>query len=154
MSDALVANSASPSANSATIHALLSAAAHVERALARVLEPLGLTAAQYSVLQVMHEVDGQVLGCSEIGKRLAAAAPDVTRLLDRLETVGLVARERDKKDRRVVHTRITGAGVTLLSLAVPLVREAEDQVLADLASRDRLHLAALLNDVQRVRSRN
>ncbi len=154
MSDAIVANTLESSANSAAIHALRAAAAHVDRAFARVLEPLGLTAAQYSVLQVMHEVDGQVLGCSEIGKRLAAAAPDVTRLLDRLETVGLVARERDKKDRRVVHTRITEAGVSLLSQAVPLVREAEDQVLADLAARDRLHLAALLNDVQRDRSRN
>lgn len=149
MSDVLVEQTVEEAANTAAVHALLAAAAHVERAIARVLEPLGLTGAQYAVLQVMHEVEAEVLGCSEIGRRLAAAAPDVTRLLDRLESVGLVARERDKKDRRVVHSRITESGVSLLSQAVPLVRAAEGQVLADLAAPDRRHLAVLLNGVQR-----
>jgi DNA-binding MarR family transcriptional regulator len=40
--------------------------------------------------------------------------PDITRLLDRLEARGLVARARVKKDRRVVTTRITQAGLDIL----------------------------------------
>lgn len=48
--------------------------------------------------------------------------PDVTRLLDRMEEAGLVARARDNEDRRMVSTRITDAGLQLLDrLEAPLV---------------------------------
>jgi DNA-binding MarR family transcriptional regulator len=40
--------------------------------------------------------------------------PDITRLVDRLERRGLVARSREKRDRRVIITRITLAGLDLL----------------------------------------
>jgi DNA-binding MarR family transcriptional regulator len=40
--------------------------------------------------------------------------PDITRLLDRLEKRGLVARSREQKDRRVVQACITNAGLKLL----------------------------------------
>lgn len=136
-------------ATSEAIHALRAAAAHVEHTLARTLDPLGLSMAQFAVLQVMGEAAEEKLGCGEIGRRLAARAPDVTRLLDRLESVGLVARKRDQHDRRVVHTHITAVGLELLKKAVPMVREAEEQALIDLAVADRQHLASLLKGVQR-----
>jgi DNA-binding MarR family transcriptional regulator len=42
-------------------------------------------------------------------------------LLDRLETRGLIARERQQEDRRVVKTRITAEGLQVLSeLDAPL----------------------------------
>ena len=136
-------------ATSEAIHALRAAAAHVEHSLTRTLDPFGLSMAQFAVLQVMGEAAEEKLGCGEIGRRLAARAPDVTRLLDRLESVGLVARKRDQEDRRVVHTHITAVGLELLKKAVPMVRAAEEQALADLAVADRQHLAALLKGVQR-----
>jgi DNA-binding MarR family transcriptional regulator len=40
--------------------------------------------------------------------------PDITRLLDRLEDRALVARSRDRADRRVITTRITAKGLHLL----------------------------------------
>jgi DNA-binding MarR family transcriptional regulator len=47
--------------------------------------------------------------------------PDITRLMDRLEKRGLVRRERDGQDRRVVITRITQSGLDLLAeLDVPV----------------------------------
>lgn len=149
MTAADVLPDAPTNATSEAIHALRCAAAHVEHALARTLDPFGLSTAQFAVLQVMGEAAEEKLGCSEIGRRLAARAPDVTRLLDRLESVGLVARERDHKDRRVVHTHITVVGLQLLEKAVPLVRAAEDHALVNLAIADRQHLAFLLNGVQR-----
>jgi DNA-binding MarR family transcriptional regulator len=36
--------------------------------------------------------------------------PDATRLLDRMETAGLVTRSREEEDRRMVRTRITPHG--------------------------------------------
>jgi DNA-binding MarR family transcriptional regulator len=41
--------------------------------------------------------------------------PDITRLLDRMETQGLVRRDRAKEDRRVVITRITDRGLDLVN---------------------------------------
>jgi DNA-binding MarR family transcriptional regulator len=40
--------------------------------------------------------------------------PDVTRLLDRMEEVGMVARSRENEDRRMVRTQITAAGMKIL----------------------------------------
>ena len=40
--------------------------------------------------------------------------PDITRLVDRLERRGLLARRRDHRDRRVITVRITEAGRKVL----------------------------------------
>jgi DNA-binding MarR family transcriptional regulator len=50
-----------------------------------------------------------------IGERLITQVPDVTRLVDRLERCGLVARSRTSEDRRVVLVRITGEGLAVLA---------------------------------------
>ncbi len=129
-----------------TLRALRTAAALVDRELARVLEPHGLTAAQYAVLQAMDEVRAPTgaIACSELGRRLTGVAPDVTRLLDRLQSGGLVARERDVKDRRVVYTRITPDGRSALQRARPDVERAETELLAALSTNAQRSLADLL----------
>jgi len=132
-----------------TVHALRAAAIHVELLLARALEPHHLTATQYFVLQVMDAVKDEELCCSELGRRLVGPAPDVTRLLDRLESVGFVSRERDKNDRRAVHSRLTPLGLETLNKARPDVRLAEKQALADLCPSSRQQLASFLGDVRR-----
>ena len=134
---------------SKAIKALRAAAAHVERTIARALEPHGVTTAQFAVLQVLDEARTESLGCSEVGQRLAGPAPDVTRLLDRLDTAGLVSRDRSESDRRIVHTRITPAGQELVQHALPSVREAEERALAGLGPVDRAELTALLEGIQK-----
>jgi DNA-binding MarR family transcriptional regulator len=90
------------------------------QALGRELKGHDLTPAQYNALRILRgaEPDAAASGgltCSEIGERLVSPGPDVTRLLDRLEQRGLVARQRDAGDRRVVRARITAAGLALLA---------------------------------------
>ncbi len=132
----------------ATVHALRAAAAHVERALAWALEPHGVTAAQFELLQVIERHGKSGAGCSELGRHLAAPGPDVTRMLDRLDSAGLVARKRDDKDRRVVHTELTQKGVELITNAGPDVRQAELTVFDGLADDERARLAILLQGVR------
>ncbi len=126
------------------IRALRAASAHLEWTLARALETHGLTTAQFATLQALHEAEPDSLACSELGNRMVGPAPDVTRLLDRLETAGLVSRERDKADRRLVFTRLTDAGRALLAQAEPSVREAEEKALTGLDTDGRESLSALL----------
>lgn len=137
------------SETAAAVRALRAAASHVERTIARALEPFGLTTAQFSTLQVLLAAETESLGCSEIAQRLGGPGPDVTRLIDRLEAAGLVLRDRSQSDRRLVHARITAAGRKAVVDAAPAVRDSEEQAMASLAAADRATLASLLATVQK-----
>ena len=139
----------SPVCLSSTVFALRAAAAHVERSLTRVLEPFGVTAAQFELLLVVERLAASGAGCSELGRHLAAPGPDVTRMLDRLDSAGLVARSRDVHDRRVVHAVITEKGRALIANATPSVAEAESSVFEGLSEPDRHQLLALLKGIRR-----
>ncbi|NVB39942.1 MarR family transcriptional regulator [Pseudenhygromyxa sp. WMMC2535] len=75
------------------------------------LEPLGLTYPQYVVMLVLWERDG----CSvrSIGARLSLDSGTLTPLLKRLESNGLVRRQRSSADERVVEVFLTTEGKRL-----------------------------------------
>lgn len=83
-------------------------------ALERMLEPHGITLTQYNVLRILRGAGADGLCRNEVRDRLVARTPDVTRLLDRMETAGLVSRIRGEEDRRLVHTRLTKKGRSLV----------------------------------------
>lgn len=94
----------------------------LRHALAEALKPFGITGTQLNVLRILRGAGPTGLCRNEIGDRLIAQVPDVTRLLDRMEEAGLVTRTRSTEDRRLVHTQITPDGLTLLArLDGPLV---------------------------------
>ena len=82
--------------------------------LEQALKPFGVTPTQYNVLRILRGAGERGLCRNEVRERLIAQVPDVTRLLDRLEDTGLIERERDSVDRRLVNTRITDQGLDLL----------------------------------------
>jgi DNA-binding MarR family transcriptional regulator len=49
----------------------------------------------------------------DLARRVGVSEKTTTGLIDRLERDGLVARERDARDRRVVHVRLTPRGATV-----------------------------------------
>jgi DNA-binding MarR family transcriptional regulator len=91
-------------------------------AAARLVEPwaaflkatAGLTNSQYNALRILRGSHPTRLTCSDIGQRMIARDPDVTRVVDRLTARGLVERLRSSRDRRVVEVGITEAGLALL----------------------------------------
>ncbi len=93
-----------------------------------------LTGTQYNVLRILRGAGTEGLACRGIGDRMITHDPDITRLLDRMEKRGLITRERQKDDRRVVKTRITAKGLELLK---PL-----DHPMRDLHRRQFRHMAA------------
>ena len=78
------------------------------------LKPYGVTATQYNVLRILRGAHPAGLCRNELRDRMLTRMPDVTRLLDRMEEVGLVARSRENEDRRMVRTHITAAGMKIL----------------------------------------
>jgi DNA-binding MarR family transcriptional regulator len=96
-------------------------AAVLEHAFAELAKPYGVTPTQYNVLRILHGAGPRGLCRNEVRDRLVARVPDASRLLDRLEEMGLVERERDTADRRLVNTRITHQGRAVLEqLADPV----------------------------------
>ena len=117
----------------------------LSRGPAQVLKTEDLSATQYNVLRILRGAP-QGLPCGEIASRMITRDPDITRLLDRLEKRGLVARARESKDRRMVLTRITPEGLKVLSRLDEPVEEAHHRQLGHL-SRERLaDLRELLED--------
>lgn len=112
---------------------LLRTADVIRRFIGTVIEPHGITSQQYNVLRILRGAGPGGLACRGIGERLITHDPDITRLLDRMEKRGLITRERQKDDRRVVKTRITPRGLELLK---PL-----DQPMRDLHKKQFRHMA-------------
>lgn len=78
------------------------------------LKPHALSPTQFNALRILRGAGDGGRTCSEIAERMINRDPDITRLLDRLERRGLVARSREGRDRRVIITRINPAGLELL----------------------------------------
>ena len=106
-------------------------------------KPLGITYTQYIVLMVLWAQDG--VSVRTLGERLYLDSGTLTPLLKKMETAGLVRRERAKEDERVTRIYLTEAGRALhekcLEIPVHLSRSLsafspeEAQTLYDLLYR-------------------
>lgn len=94
---------------------LIRTANALARGAEALLKPYSLSGTQYNILRILRGAGEKGLACREIGCRLISRDPDITRLLDRMESRGLIARAREAQDRRVVKTRITAEGLRLLA---------------------------------------
>ncbi len=83
----------------------------------------GLTGTQYNVLRILRGAGPDGLPCNGISERMISRDPDMTRMLDRMESRQWITRERQKEDRRVVKARITEEGLKLLKKLDAPVRE-------------------------------
>ncbi len=93
---------------------LLRTADALLREVEGVLKNSGLSQTQYNVLRILRGAGPAGLACREIAVRMITRDPDITRLLDRLEARGLVSRSRERRDRRLVTSRITAQASRLL----------------------------------------
>jgi DNA-binding MarR family transcriptional regulator len=88
--------------------ALYAATHAITRAYRPLLNDLGVTYPQYLVLLVLWEQDTVPVG--EIARRLQLDAAALTPLVKRLEALGLVSRQRDSRDERIVRISLSPAG--------------------------------------------
>ncbi len=119
---------------------VLRTAAVLDHHLTEALRPLGLTPTQYNVLRILRGAGAEGLCGREIAERLVARVPDVPRLLDRMEGMGLIGRRRDTEDRRHVTATIRPKGEQVLDAARPAVDAVERSRLGRLSERTLLTL--------------
>jgi len=109
----------------------------------------GISAQQYNALRVLRSVHPAGLATAALGGRLVSRAPDMTRLLDKLEEQGLVRRRRRADNRRVVEAWITPAGAALVRRLAAAVRQCGREQLGHLDAASLRQLVGLLERARR-----
>jgi DNA-binding MarR family transcriptional regulator len=108
-----------------------------------------LTPQQYNVLRLLKAEHPGALPTLGLANCLVSRAPDITRMLDKLEQRGLIVRDRPADNRRTVRVTITEAGVRLIAEMAEPLRECHERQLGHLSSSDLKHLASLLRTARR-----
>jgi DNA-binding MarR family transcriptional regulator len=103
-----------------------------------------LTSQQYNALRLLRSEHPTPLHTLDLAARLVSRAPDITRLLDKLEERGLIARDRPANNRRVVRIGITDAGLALLRELRHPIRECHSRQLGHLTQGELRELIGLL----------
>jgi len=103
-----------------------------------------LSAQQYNALRLLEAVHPETMPTLALGAKLISRAPDMTRMLDRLEERRLIHRERKPENRRVVEVGIAAAGLELLEKLSTFVREGHKRQLGHLTAGQLKQLIELL----------
>lgn len=127
---------------------LLRTASVVRRTIERVVEPYGLSLAQYNALRIVKGAGAGGIPTLAIRERMLEEGTTITRLLDKLEAAGLIERERSAPDRRQVLCRITYAGLELCRTLDPMTDEADELCMATLSDAEAGELVRLLDEIR------
>ena len=104
----------------------------------------GLTPQQYNALRLLRAEHPGKVPTLDLAARLVSRAPDITRLLDKLERRDLIVRERPADNRRVVRVGITEAGLALVNDLREPLRRCHARQLGHLSRKALEDLIALL----------
>jgi DNA-binding MarR family transcriptional regulator len=136
-----------PGSEATAFVTLLRTADALTRGAEALVKPYNLSGTQYNILRILRGAGEKGLACRELGCRLISRDPDITRLLDRMESRGLIARARETQDRRVVKTRITAEGLRLLGELDKPVRDLHRRQFRSLPEKQLRQLSNLLDRV-------
>jgi len=92
------------------------------------------------------EEDGRTQ--ANLAEALGVEPPTVTKMLQRMENVGLVDRRPDRIDRRAIRVHLTAKGRRLKTKVDKLWVELEARTVAGLSDRQQATLRSLLNSLE------
>lgn len=126
---------------------LMVAADAVRTQLDRLFAAYDITTGQYNVLRILRGAGCEGHPRCEIAARMVERAPDITRLIDRLEKQKLVIRERSDEDRRQSVTRITEKGLEILDLIEPELYKFNDKIAQKLSIAEWIALTSICEKI-------
>jgi DNA-binding MarR family transcriptional regulator len=129
---------------------VLVAAGHLREQVDAACLAEGITQPQYNVLRILRGAHPDGYSRCEVAARMLERAPDVTRLIDRLEASGLVGRGRGEEDRRLSVTRITDAGLALLRRLDGPIDGISHDVARRVSARDLRTLSRICEHIYRL----
>jgi DNA-binding MarR family transcriptional regulator len=105
----------------------------------------GLRRVEFTILALVQA--NRDVTARQLARALAVTPPNIAIWLDKLESRGLVARERSVSDARMQHVRLTARGTALVERAVQALLEGERVALDGLSGAERAMLVELLHKV-------
>jgi len=103
----------------------------------------GLTSVQFAAMSLIRDVPG--IDQVRLSGLIAFDKTTVVKVLDRLETRGLITRERSEADRRSNELRVTDEGAKLLKRVAPLLERSERRMVAPLNAGEQRKFMELLS---------
>jgi DNA-binding MarR family transcriptional regulator len=122
------------------------ASALIQRELERQFAHDGLSGGDFDVLATLRR-SGAPVAPGELSRSTMVTTGGMTKRLDRLESLGLIRREADPRDRRGRLIALTDDGTVLIDRAVEAHVQNEKRLLAELPAAKRNELAALLREL-------
>ncbi|QDU55275.1 MarR family winged helix-turn-helix transcriptional regulator [Aeoliella mucimassa] len=115
----------------------------------KLLDEHGLTSQRYNVLRILRGHGKPGLPAGEIAAQMVTRMPDITRLIDRLETDGLVKRTRSEQDRRCVRITSTPKAAKVLAKLDEPLRTIHEQQMNRLSRTELEQLNAMLVNLRK-----
>jgi len=134
----------------AVLAELLGALHSLERRLEESLEPLGLSLAKFGALAELVQA-GEPIALGALADRCACVRSNITQLVDRLESDGLVVRSDDPHDRRSIRAGLTAEGRSRHAAGLRALERAEQDLLAQIPEHDREPLLRALASLKGLR---
>ena len=106
-----------------------------------------LTPSQFAVLEALYHLGPMTQG--EVSQKVLKSGSNMTTVIDNLERDGLVRRERDEKDRRVIHVHLTKTGSNKVAVVLPGHIEALVREFSVLSASEQKDLAELCKKLGR-----
>ena len=123
-------------------------AAHIiEDRIELALGKAGLSIAKHGALTELAKA-GEPLPLSQLAERLSCVRSNMTQLIDRLETDGLVNRLPDPDDRRSVKAELTDLGMEKQRAGDKAVKRVQSEFASSLTARERMGLEAALGAIK------
>ena len=110
----------------------------------KIIDSYAITGSQYNVLRILKGVYPGGHPRCEIASRMIERAPDITRLIDRLEKQKLVERDRSDKDRRMSVTKITQKGLNVVNELQPVIEKKHKEITKNLTDAECSKLSQLI----------
>ena len=108
-----------------------------------------ITPSQFAVLEALYHLGSMTQG--EVSTKVLKSGSNMTTVIDNLERDGWVKRERDAKDRRVIHVHLTEAGKWKVEAVLPVHVTALVDEFKVLSVREQETLGALCKKLGRGR---
>ena len=111
----------------------------------------GLLLPHYEIMRILHE-SGQV-HISNVADRLFIPRPQMTHLIDKLVDTGMVERNTDPSDRRMLDIQLTSKGNLLIEEHKKHTRDALKESMASLTNDELKEVSASLQKIREVFSK-
>ncbi|WP_433714161.1 MarR family winged helix-turn-helix transcriptional regulator [Nocardia sp. CA-084685] len=121
-----------PGSQTSLLYAVKRVELAVRARLDELLRPIGITTLQYTALTVLERHDG--LPAAQLARDSFVTAQSVADVVRALESRGLIARERNARNRRELLIHLTEAGRRLLADVADEVDAVEHQMISGMTA--------------------